>query len=295
MNLDSRLVNVLGESGHDTVLGDKLHSGGHFVNESLVTAQVVTEKRLDAEELVGLETTSLGLGLELLDHRVVDEELVASIIDTVDVAEPGGSNETETAEVVLTPDLLGDRRHDELRDLARSTETDTRKLVHDGGVREALHKSVAVLVNVDAGDVGQKRLDFLVHHLLNELAVDGIVDDLVDVLETSELTSVTESRVGTVEQTQLVHFELLDVVDILDDLNTDLLERRAAITELVLDNPLHEGLGNNWPFILNTKVFGECGNVGLFGAGSDTVDHGVGEGTLLGDPVGDFGVGEFGE
>ena len=36
MNLDSRLVNVLGESGHDTVLGDKLHSGGHFVNESLV-------------------------------------------------------------------------------------------------------------------------------------------------------------------------------------------------------------------------------------------------------------------
>jgi hypothetical protein len=112
-----------------------------------------------------------------------------------------------------------------------------------------------------------------VHHLLNELAVDRVVDDLVDVLEASELTGVTESRVGTVEKAQLVHFELFNVVDILDDLDTDLLEGRAAIAELILNDPLHEGLGDNGPCILNTKVFSECGDVGLFGAGSDTVDH----------------------
>lgn len=102
------LVNVLGESGHDTVLGDELHGGGDLLDELLVLAQVVTEEGLDAEELVGLGATSLGLGLELLDHGVVDLELVAGIVDTVDVAEPGSGDETETAEVVLVPDLLGD-------------------------------------------------------------------------------------------------------------------------------------------------------------------------------------------
>lgn len=133
------------------------------------------------------------------------------------------------------------------------------------------------------------------HHLLDELAVDRVVDDLVDVLEASELTAVAESRVRTVEKAKLVHFELFNIVDILDDLDADLLEGRAAITELVLNDPLHEGLSDNGPFIFNTKVFGKGGDVGLFGAGSDTVDHGVGEGTLLGDPVSDFGVGESGE
>lgn len=271
--MKSHLVNVLGKSGHDTVLGDKLHGGSDLLDESLVVAQVVTEERLDAQELVGLVASSLCLGLELLDHGVIDLELVASVIDTVDVAEPGGGDEGKTAEVVLTPDLLSDGGHDELRDLARGTKADTGKLIHDGRVGETLHEGVAVLVNVDTRNGGEKRLDFLVHHLLNELAVDGVVDDFVNVLEASELTGVTESRVGTVEETQLVHFELLDIVDILDDLDTDFLEGRAAIAELVLNNPLHEGLSNNGPCVLNTEVFSECGNVGLFGAGSDTVDH----------------------
>jgi hypothetical protein len=218
--VESHLVNVLGESGHDTVLSDELHSGGNLLDESLVVAQVITEERLDTQELIGLEATGLSLGLELLDHGVVDLELVASIIDTVDVAEPGSGDERKTAEVVLAPDLLSDGGHDELRDLARGAKADTGKLVHDGWVGETLHECVAVLVNIDTGNGRQKRLDFLVHHLLNELAVDGVVDDFVDVLESSELTSVAKSRVGTVEKAQLVHFELLDVVDILDDLDT---------------------------------------------------------------------------
>lgn len=196
---------------------------------------------------------------------------------------------------MFTPNLLSDGRHDELRNFTRSVQANTGKLVHDGGVGEALHEGVAVLVNVDPGDLGQKRLDLVLHHLPDKLAVDGVVDDFVNVLESCELTGVTKSGVGAVKQTQLVHLELLDVVNILDNLDTNLFKGGTTVAELVLDNPLHERFGNNGPFVLDAKVLGKAFNVGLFGTGSDAVNHGVGESTLVGDPVGDFGVAKLGE
>lgn len=90
----ARLVDVLGESSHDTVLGDEFHGGGDLLDESLISAQVITEEELDAEKLVRLGSASLGLGLQDLNQGVVDLKLVALIIDTVDVAEPGSSDET---------------------------------------------------------------------------------------------------------------------------------------------------------------------------------------------------------
>ena len=95
---------------------------------------------------------------------------------------------------------------------------------------------------------------------------------------------------AAVKQAQLVLLELLDVVGILDQLDTDLVEWRAAVGELVLDHPLREGLRGDGPRVLDGKLVYEGVFVGGGGLRCDTVDHGVGEGGLLGNPLGDLGV-----
>ncbi|KAI7491280.1 Mannitol [Hortaea werneckii] len=109
-------------------------------------------------------------------------------------------------------DLLGDGRHDELWDLAGATNGETSDFVFEGRVPEAVKESVAVLVDVDSRDRGKQRLDFLLHDVPNELAEHGVGEDLVDVLESCEVSKVGNGRVRGVQQPQLVHLELLNVV-----------------------------------------------------------------------------------
>ncbi|KAI6754540.1 hypothetical protein HG530_012292 [Fusarium avenaceum] len=293
--MNSFLFDVLGDGLHDTILGDELHGLGHFIQEALVTSQIVTEEFLDTEDGTGVLATLLSQSLQLLAHGVIDLELVALVVNSVDVDEPTSSNETQTSEGASTPDVLGDGRHDELRDLAGGVEGDTGNLVHDGGVGETLHQGVTVLVDIDTRDVGQKGLDLLLHHLPDKLAVDGVLHNLVDVLEASKLSWVSHGGVTGVEKAKLVLLELLDIVNVMDDLDTDLLEGRAAVGELVLNNPLHERLGHNGPSVLDAEVLGERRDVVLGGAGGDAVNHGVGESALLGDPLGKLRVAELGE
>lgn len=196
------------------------------------------------------------VGLELLDHGVVDGEGLAGIVNAAVVAEPGGGYESEAAERSVGNDLLGDAGHDELGDLAGTTKADTGKLVLEGGVGETAQEGVDVVIDADTRDLGKERLDFLVHHVDDELAVDGVADNLVDVGEASELTGVSHGGVATVKEAELDHLVLLDLVHVGNDLDTSLLERWAAIDELVLENPLVEGLGDNGPGILNTEVLG---------------------------------------
>lgn len=274
------------------MLLETLKSSLELSDESLVTAEVITKEALDVELGNGVLG---GVGLELLDHGVVDLEGLAGIINTLVVAEPGGGNKSKAAERTTSYNLLGNAGHDELGDLATAAKADTGKLVLEGGVGEAAKERVAVVVDADTGDLGKERLDLLVHHVDDKLSVDGVANDFVDVVEAGELTSVAHGGVGSVEQTELDHLVLLDLVDVGDNLNTGLLKGRAAVNKLVLEHPLVEGLGDDWPGILDTKVLGKVGLVLFVGAGSDAVDHGVGESTVAGDPVGDLWVEVAGE
>ena len=154
---------------------------------------------------------------------------------------------------------------------------------------------MAILVNVDTGDLRQDWLHLLLHHLPHELVVHGVLHDLVDVFKACHLAGVGDGRVTAVEQTQLVLLELLDVVDILDHLHTSLLKRWTAVGEMVLDHPLGEGLRDDRPGVVDAKVVCEGRFVGGGSLGGDTVDHGVGEGTLLADPLGKLGVAQTGK
>lgn len=291
----SSLVDELGQDSHDALLVDLLHGAGELVDEALVVAQIVTEQLLDAQQLAGVVAAGLGKGLELLAHGVVDLKSVAGVVDAADVVEPAGEDEAEALERTRHPNLLRNGGHDELGDLARCVQSDTGDLVHDGGVGKALHESLAVLVNVDAGDIGQQGLDFLLHHLPDKLSVDGVLHDLVDVLETSKLSGVSHGRVAGVEETELVLLKLLNVVHVVDNLDADQLERRAAVAEVVLNNPLHEGLSDDGPLVLDTKLLSQRLDVVGRGAGGDAVHHGVGEVPLLADPLCELRVAETGK
>ena len=79
--------------------------------------------------------------------------------------------------------------------------------------------------------------------------------------------------------------ELLDLLDVGDQLDTDLLEWWATIAEMILDHPLCEGLGDDGPPILDTELLSEGRFIGSGCLRSDPVDHGIREVALLVDPV----------
>jgi hypothetical protein len=292
-------LSIVGEGLLSAVVVQAVKSLGKLAHEALVVAQVVTEQVADAHEVVGQVAAVAGLGLQVLDVDLVgllDDELVTVLVVAGEVAEPGGDDEREAARgVVVGHDVLGDGGHDELGELAGAADTEAGDLVLEGGVAEAGHEGLAVLVEVDAGDGGEQGLDLLVHHLGDELVPGRVGEDLVDVLVAGEESEVGDGGVGGVEQTKLVHLELLDVVDLGDDLDADLLERRATVAELVLEHPLHEGLGDHRPGVLKTELIEKDSLVLVAGAGCDTVDHAVGEGTVLLNPLGDLGVLQLGE
>lgn len=286
---------ILGHRLQNAIPGDILHGRGDLLDEPLVATQVVTEEVPDAKQLRRVGTSGASLGLELLDHGILDLEGIPVVVDAVKVAEPSGGDEAQATERAGHPDSLGNRGHDELRDLARGIEADTGQLVHDGRVGEALDKGAAVLVDVDARDLGEEGLRLLLHHLPDEFVVHLVLHDLVGVFEAGQRARVAHGRVAGVQQAELVLLELLDVVDVLDHLDTDLLERRAAVAELVLDHPLHEGLRDDGPGVLDSELIGEGLLVLGGGLGGDAVDHGVGEGALFGDPPGHVGITQTGK
>jgi len=220
---------------------------------------------------------------------------MALLINTAEVAEPSGSGEGEAAEGSTSNDLLGNGGHDELGHLARATKADTGDLILESRVGEATDECLDVLVDIDTRDRGKQRLDFLVHHVADVLSEDRVVDGLVNVLESSEVSRVTHSCVRGVQQTKLPQLELLYVLDILDDLNADLLESGAAIAELVLDNPLAERLSDDRPRILDAELVAEADDILIDSPGGDAIYHGVGESTVGREPCSDIGVANLSE
>lgn len=284
-------VDVLGQSGHGSLLVNQGHGLGELGDKLLVVAQIVTKQRLDAEERVRLVTALEGAVLEVISHGVIDKDGLALLVNTLEEAEPGGEDKDEALEVVgALHDVLGNGGHDELGQLAGAVDGQAGDLVHDGGVGEAVEQSVAVLVNVDALDLGHEGLDLLVHQIVDELVPQGVLENLVDVDELGQISAVGQSRVTGVEESELVALVLFNLVGVADDLNAGLFELGAAVDESILDDPLGEGLGDDGPGVLDAKLVGQGDLVLVGGAGCDAVDHGVGEVALGGEPVGNLGA-----
>ena len=282
---DIRLLNVLRERVHNAVLGNLCQRSADRLHKPLVATQVVTEQAADAEQAV--RVADLGQRAQVVEHGVGNLELVAVVVHAVDVVEPERSGETEAVEGASNPDSLGDGGHDELRDLAGTTTADTRQLVLDGGVGEALDERLAVVVDVEVcvGDLGQSVLHLALHHLPDELGEQRVLHHLVHVLVACELAAVRDHRMAAVQQTELVLLELLDVLHVLHDLHADLLEGWPAVAEVVFDHPLHERLGDDRPRVFDAKLLCERDLVGRGSLGGDTVNHSVGEVTVGVDPV----------
>jgi hypothetical protein len=275
---------------HGTITLEADVSLGELLDEALITAKVVTEEVLDAEKLHWVALVA-GNVLQLIVPGVERQrEVLALLINTAEVAEPRGSGEGEAGEGATSNDLLGNGGHDELGHLARTTKADTGDLILERRVGEATDEGLDVLVDIDTRDRGKQRLDFLVHHVADVLSEDRVVDGLVNVLESSEVSRVTHSCVRGVQQTELPQLELLYVLDILDDLNANLLESGATIAELVLDNPLAERLCDDRPRILDAELVAEADNILVDSPGGDAVYHGVGESTVGREPCSDIGV-----
>lgn len=291
------LVDVLGQRGHGALLVQALEGLAQLLDEELVAPQIVTEQALDPQQGGRVGAALAGELLQALGHGVVDVDGLALLVDAVEVAEPRGHGEGEALEVVLArvPDLLSNRGHDELGQLAGPVEGQAGDLVHDGRVGEAVHQLLDVVVDADALDLGEQGAHLLVHHVVEELVEHGVLDHVVHVLEARQVGHVGHGGVGSVEQAQLVALELLDLVHVLDNLHAHLVERGAPVGEGVLDDPLHEGLRHDGPVVLDAEPRRQVRLVGLGRARGDAVHHAVGERAVLGDPVGHGRVTQLGE
>jgi hypothetical protein len=98
--------------------------------------------------------------------------------------------------------------------------------------------------------------------------------------------------VAGVEQPQLHQLVGHDVVD---DLDADVLERRSPRGEVVLEDPLREGLADDGPRVLDAEPLSQGRDVLGRRHGGDPVDHAVGEGDVLLHPLPELGVLEAGE
>ena len=88
---------------------------------------------------------------------------------------------------------------------------------------------------------------------------------------------------------------VLERRDVADELHADLFERRAAGREMVLEHPLAEAFAEHRPIVGDAEIVGEQLALAIAGGGGDAVDHAVGEGDVVRDPGGEFGIEQLGE
>ena len=77
--------------------------------------------------------------------------------------------------------------------------------------------------------------------------------------------------------------------------DADLFQRRPTERELVLQHPLLEFFAEDRPGIVDAVGVAGNGDLALTGCRRDAVDHGIGEGDVFVDPLGEIGVGQPGQ
>ena len=108
----------------------------------------------------------------------------------------------------------------------------------------------------------------------------------------SSARRIGDRRVAAVEDADLHQFVGRDVGG---EGDPDVLQRRAAGRELVLDHPLPERLAEHRPGVLDAVGLAKDVALAIGRGRRDAVDHRVGEGDVVADPLREFGIGELGE
>ena len=110
---------------------------------------------------------------------------------------------------------------------------------------------------------------------------------LVHVVNVQQPRRIGDDRMPAIEDAQL---HQLVGRDILHELHADLFQRRTAKREVIFQHPLGEVLAEDGPAIGNAELLRQDRAFAVRGAGGDAVDHAVGKGHGLGDPVGEIRV-----
>ena len=79
------------------------------------------------------------------------------------------------------------------------------------------------------------------------------------------------------------------------DLHAGLLQRRAAVGEVVFEHPLRERLAEHGPLVVDAEPAAELGPIGVGRHRRDAVDHAVREADVAGHPVGQRRIAQPGE
>ena len=106
-----------------------------------------------------------------------------------------------------------------------------------------------------------------------------------------QVREVAQALVAGVEQPQLHQLVGRDIVD---QQHVDLLERRAAVGEVVLEHPRRERLGRHRPLVLDAEFAFQHGDDVGRGDRGDAVHHRVGEPGVRAHPLAEARVHAFG-
>lgn len=228
----------------------------------------------------------------MLGPRVGNPVAGTAFVLALEVQRPGGDHQRHPVQWLAVGDQAVQGRHDELGKLRRAIGAYALQLVGDGLVGEAFDQRVLVGGQVDARHRGQLRRDVEVHEAAHVLAHQRVVHGLVDEAITLEKAQVGQGQVAAVEQLDLHLFVGRDVVG---ELHADLLPGGPAADELVFQHPLHEGLADHRPGVLDAVLRGQLLAVRGAGHRGDAIDHGIGKRHVLVDPAGQLLVGQVSE
>ena len=154
---------------------------------------------------------------------------------------------TTAAERAISPPLSSWSRidgHEPLRDAVRALRAQPGQRVANLAVGEPLDQRLLVLVQVDPGDRLQGRGRLEIHVVEEEPREQRVLCGLVDEPVAGQVAEVAHRLVARVQQPELHQLVRLDVVD---QLGTDRLVGGASEREVVLQNPLREGLAHDRP------------------------------------------------
>jgi hypothetical protein len=144
-----------------------------------------------------------------------------------------------------------------------------------------------IVLQHDARHRGHGRDDLLPLELGKERPHELVLHRLVNEMDVHEPGRIGDCRVAAVEDANLHQLKGRDVGD---ELDADLLQCRPPLREIVLEHPLPELLAEDRPAILHPELVARDGPFAIGRGRRDAVDHGIGKGHVLVDPVGEARV-----
>ena len=160
------------------------------------------------------------------------------------------------------------------------------------GLAKRLRDLPAIGVKVDVRRRRHDGNDLALRQRFEELGDLPVLHRLVDEVNVEQAGGIGDRRMAAVENPDLHEFVRGDVAR---ERDPDLVERRAAGGELVLDHPLPELFAEDRPIVLDAPLLVEDRALAVGGRRRDPVDHPVREGDVAAIDPGERGIGHLGQ